>query len=76
MSSTATSANYTETITSAVSGADENVGNWIAEIMSTLKLSQNDLSDKTKYTAFKLTRLGSSDSYSGTFQLINIKFFQ
>jgi hypothetical protein len=27
MSSTATSANYTETITSAVSGADENVGN-------------------------------------------------
>lgn len=65
-----------ETLTSSTSGSSDNVGNWVQENMSSLKISSVDLNDIVKHVAFKFTRLGSTDTYSGTLQLTDIKFYQ
>jgi hypothetical protein len=73
--SEALSASTLDTITSSTSGSDENVGNWNSEEM-TMKINASTLTDLSEYIFFKFTRLGSTDTYSGTFQLTNIKFYQ
>lgn len=74
--SDATSASFSETITSDTVDPSANIGEWVEEEMSVIKLDAADLTDDVLLIPFKITRLGSTDTYSGTFQLTNIKFYQ
>lgn len=74
--STALSASLTETIVSDNSGAGDNVGNWVVDNFGTIKVASNIINDDVKHVAFKFTRLGSTDTYSGTLQVTNLKFYQ
>jgi hypothetical protein len=65
-----------ETIVSDNTGAGDNVGNWVVYKFSTIKIPSAPLNDNVKNIIFNFKRLGSTDTYSGTLQITNIKFYQ